>query len=114
MQAPKAGLHLAAEGVRLETLGDLALLVPDALALGENVRRIGEPLDGPADYFFRVAKTVDGSGVDPIDAFVERGADRGDGLVDVLRSPGERPSRVAWFSFAIVGELPIITEQRGA
>ena len=47
------------------------------------------------DDFFRMAEAVDGCGVDPVDAKVERAMDRGDGFVVVLGAPGEFPVAAA-------------------
>ena len=40
-------------------------------------------------------KPVDGRSVDPVDAGIERGVDRFDGFVVVLRAPAESPSSAA-------------------
>jgi len=42
-----------------------------------------------------MAETVDGGGVDPVDAVVEGGVDGGDGLVVILWAPGELPAAAA-------------------
>ena len=42
-----------------------------------------------------MAQAVDGGGIDPVHAAIERRVDGGDGFVVVLRSPGERPSAAA-------------------
>ena len=95
MQAAQARLALAADGVGLEALVDLAVLVPVALALGEDVRPVASALERPRHDFLGMAEAVHGGGVDPIDAAVERRVDGGDRLVVVLRSPGEGPAAAA-------------------
>ena len=61
-------------------------------ALGEDQRPCAAPLfQRPGDDLFRVAQPIDGGRVDPVDAQFERAMNGGDGLVVVLRSPGELP-----------------------
>jgi hypothetical protein len=52
-------------------------------------------LEGAADDLFGVAEAVDGSGIDPVNAQIERAMDRGDGFVVVLRPPCEIPVAAA-------------------
>ena len=47
-EAAQAGFALAADGIRLQALVDLAVLVPVALALGEDVRAVGASLSARA------------------------------------------------------------------
>src|SRR5689334_10989677 len=95
LQAAKAVLALAADGFALQTLLDLALLIPDALALGEYVRTIRTALYRASDNLLRVAKTIDRSGINPVDAAIESGVNGSDRFLIVLRTPGERPARAA-------------------
>ena len=47
------------------------------------------------DDLFGVAEAVDGGGVDPVDAELDGAVDGGDGVVVVLRAPGEGPVAAA-------------------
>jgi hypothetical protein len=73
-------------------MADLPALVPDHAALGEDVRPVVHPFEGPRDDFLRVAEPVDGRGVDPVDAGVQRLVDGADGIPVVLSPPGELPA----------------------
>ena len=55
----------------LEVVGDLAFVVPDHGAFGEEVGFLRGGFDGFADDLFGVTEAVDGGGVDPVDAEVE-------------------------------------------
>src|SRR5205823_640256 len=74
---------------------DLPVLVPDHAALGEDVWPVAHSSERSRDDLFRVAQTVDSSGVDPVDAGIQGLADGGDGVAVVLGSPGELPARAA-------------------
>ena len=93
LEAAQAGLALQTDTA--EGVGDLALLIPDHAALGEDKWLFGGGLDGAADDLLGVAKAVDGGGVDPVDAEVDGVVDGGDGVVVVLRAPGESPVAAA-------------------
>src|SRR6266550_8868364 len=74
----------------------LTLRIPSQPALREYIR----PRSRPArkrlrDNFLRVTQTVDCRGVDPVDAQLERAVDCSDGIIVVLISPCELPSRAA-------------------
>ena len=84
--------HSRADGIGFQALIDLAVLVPVALALGEDVRPIRAALQGARDHFLGMPEAVHRGGVDPIDAAIEGLVDGGDRLVVVLRTPGECPS----------------------
>src|SRR5262249_18632091 len=60
-----------------------------------DVGRVAHPTEGPRDDLLRVAQPVDGRGVDPVDAGVQRLLDGGDGVAVVLGPPGEFPARPA-------------------
>src|SRR5207253_6929763 len=94
-EPPQTGLALAADRVGLETVADPATLVPDHAALGEDVRALAHPFEGAGDHFLRMAQAIDGGGVDPVDAVVQRFADRRDGVTVVLAAPGELPAAAA-------------------
>jgi hypothetical protein len=57
LQAPEATLALALHGVLLQHVVDLAVLVPDERALGEDVGAVGlrDPLQGLRDELLGVA-----------------------------------------------------------
>ena len=58
----------------------------------KHVRALVESLEGAADDLFRVAEAVGGGSVDPVDAELERAADRRDRVVVLLWSPAELPA----------------------
>src|SRR5207253_233346 len=95
LEPPQAGLALAADRIRLEAVADLALLVPDHAALGEDVRPVAHSFEGSRYNLLRVSESIDGRGIDPVDAVVQRFPDRGHGVVVVLGAPGEFPTRAA-------------------
>ena len=76
-------------------MADLALLIPDHAALGKDVRPVAHAFEGAGDYLFRVAESIDGGSIDPVDAVVQCFPDRGHGVVVVLGAPGEFPTRAA-------------------
>jgi hypothetical protein len=60
-------------------------------ALGKDVGLARRSLNGPTDDLFGVAQTVDGCGVDPFDAEIERAVNGADGVCVILRAPGILP-----------------------
>ena len=70
---------------------DLAPVVPEHRAFGEDVRLCRGGFEGFADYLFGVAEAVDGCGVDPVDAEIDGAVDGCDRVGVVLRSPCEGP-----------------------
>ena len=72
-----------------------AVGVPEPRALGEDVGLVRRGFDRAAYHLFRVAQSVDGRGVDPVDAQIERAMNGGDGVVVVLRTPGVLPVAAA-------------------
>ena len=69
---------------------DTTFGIPAHGALGENVGARTLPLlQRAGDDFFRVADTVDGGGVDPVDAEFERAVNGGDGVGVFLGAPAE-------------------------
>src|SRR5207237_2012050 len=95
LEPPQAGLAFAPDRIRLEAVPDLALLVPDHAAFGEDVGATTHPFEGAGDHLLGVAESVDGCGVNPVDAVVQRFPDRGHRVVVVLAAPGELPARAA-------------------
>src|SRR5271166_3096942 len=72
----------------------VALRVPAQAALGEDVGPRTRPFFERASYdFLGVSQTIDGGSVDPVDAKFERAVNGCDGIVVVLRSPCELPTR---------------------
>ena len=94
-QAAQAVFAFAADGFALHAAGKARAFRPRRGALGKHIRRAGAALDGAADNLFGMAKSIDRRGVDPVDAAVERGVDGADGVVVVLRSPGEGEASAA-------------------
>src|SRR5207253_585186 len=78
-------------GRGLQIVRDLAGIVPDQAALRENVRAALETLDRAAHDRLGVSEAVSGRGIDPVDAKIQPGADRGNRLLVVLRTPAEFP-----------------------
>src|SRR5229473_193221 len=74
----------------------LTFETPAQSALGKDVRsRTAPVLQRAADDFLGVSESVDCGRVDPVDAEFERAVNGGNGVVIVLRSPGELPARAA-------------------
>src|SRR5262249_55620332 len=69
-------------------------LVPEEAALGEHerTRARGEAAQQPAHHLLGVPEAVDGGGVDPVHAALERAPHGGQGGLVVLRPPAERPA----------------------
>src|SRR5208282_5781234 len=58
-----------------------------------NVRlRTGPGFECPRDNFFGMPQAIYGSRVDPVDAQFQRPMNGGDGVIVVLRAPGELPA----------------------
>src|SRR5713101_9642717 len=95
-KAPKTVLDFAADRVGIQYFLHLTVGTPPQAALGKDVRSEAAPLlKSTADHFLGVYQTVHGGRVDPVDAEFERAVNSGDGLVVVLRPPGELPARPA-------------------
>src|SRR5216684_7304360 len=74
----------------------LTFETPAQAALGKDVRPRTVPvLQCAADDLLGVSESVDGGGVDPVNAEFERAVNGGNGVVVVLRSPSELPARAA-------------------
>ena len=70
----------------------LALLAPHLTALREHVRPLALPLrQRPRDHLLRATQPVDGRGIDPVDAEIERGVDGSHRVVVLLAAPAELP-----------------------
>ncbi len=87
----QAALGFPANGSGLEVVRDSALLVPDQAAFGEHVRTLAQIFDRSSDDCFRVAQTVDGGRIDPVQSPIEARVNGFDGVLIVLRSPGKFP-----------------------
>ena len=93
IEAAQAVLDFAADRVGSQYFLHLPLCIPVQATLGEDVRSGAAPvLQSTANHFLGVSQTVDGGGVDPVDAEFERAVNGGDRFVVVLRSPGELPA----------------------
>jgi hypothetical protein len=89
-QPDEAGLEVGLDSGRSTVLGPRAVALPDGAALGQD-RHLGPAdADGPANELLCPAPPVERCGVDPGDAAVEGGVDRGDGGGLVLGPPPER------------------------
>ncbi len=96
LQATQAVFALLADGSGRVHFGDAAVLVPAHGALGEDVRAPPFPFaESACHYFLGVADAVDGRGVDPVDAELERAVNCADRIIIVLRAPSEVPARAA-------------------
>lgn len=56
----------------------------------------GISLHRPGNHLFRVPQPIDGGRVDPVDSQVNGSMDGGNGLIIVLRTPGEGPVAAAY------------------
>jgi hypothetical protein len=79
-------------GIAFETFHDFAIGVPDAFALGEDVRLWGNAVECFGHHFLGMAEAVDGGGIDPVQAPIERFTDGRDGIGIVLGTPAEGPT----------------------
>ncbi len=95
VKAAQAVFAFLADGGGFEGGHDFALVVPGAFAFGEDVGFVGAAFESLAYDFFGVAETVDGGGIDPVEAGIESGMDGGDGIVVILIAPGEGPAGAA-------------------
>jgi hypothetical protein len=76
--------------------------VPAQATFSKDIRTwAGPAFQCASDDFFRVAEAIDGGGVDPVDAEFEGAMNGGDGVVVILRSPGELPAGTAYGPGAI-------------
>ena len=86
IESLQAGFDLPANRVGLEAVTHNATLIPDLRALGEDVWALAS-FDGFANYHLRVTQAIDGSGIDPVDAQIQRTLNRLDRLLVILWSP---------------------------
>lgn len=92
VEAAQAGFDFGADGLLGIGVVDVAGIIPDHGALGEDERPFAFPLrQRPCHDLLGVAESVDGGGVDPIDAELECPQNGGHGLVVVLAGPAEFP-----------------------
>ena len=93
MQAAETVFAFAANGLGAKLLPDFRFFVPDQNTLGKYVWAQAAPLLQRAGYdFFRVTQAVDGGGIDPVDAQLQRAMNRSDGIRIILRAPGKFPA----------------------
>lgn len=92
-QAPQTVFHLAANACGLKPERSIAASVffPDNAALGGDDNFLVPPGKRPVNDLFGMAKTVNGSRVDPVYAQVERLVDSLDGIRIILRPPAMAP-----------------------
>src|SRR6266436_612507 len=96
LQAAETVFALAPNGAGAELLPNSSLFVPDQNAFGEDVGARAAPfLQRASNDLFGVAQAVDGGGVDPVDAQLQRAMNRGDGIGVVLRAPSKFPAAAA-------------------
>ena len=94
IEPAEAVLALAANGVSVQRAMDIPLFVPAQTALGENVRtRTGPIAQRGCHDFLRMAHSVNGRSVDPVNAQLERAMNRGDGSFVILFAPTKLPTR---------------------
>src|ERR1700740_319277 len=65
--------------------------MPAHRALGKDERLMACAIQGTGNDLFRMSKTIDGRGVDPVDTEIERAVNRMDGFGVVLRPPAKFP-----------------------
>src|SRR5205807_4775535 len=88
----QARLQIATDHVRREVRVVAARPVAHRAALREDEDAIAATSHGPSDDLLRPAPPVEGSGVDPVDALLDRGVDGADGVGFVLWAPVDRPA----------------------
>src|SRR5262249_11344395 len=94
LESTQAVLALAPDRVRLQHAMSVSPFVPTQTALGEDIGPLAPPrLQSAGHDLFGVAHSVDGRGVDPVDAQFQGAMDRGDRRLIVLRTPTEL---IAW------------------
>jgi hypothetical protein len=87
-----AAVHLRTEDFGLTSIvGNGPGFIPDQAALGGDVRTLTQPVDGSADYFFRMTQPLDRGSIDPIDASLKACVNCDEGLCIVLRAPCKLP-----------------------
>ena len=91
-QPAQAGLALATHARGEQALADLAALVPDPTALGEDIRAVPEAVQGACDDLLGMPEAVDRGGVEPIDPGVQSLVDCRDAVAIVLIAPTEGPT----------------------
>ena len=91
-QSLQAGFGFPSNGGRLQIVGNGPGFIPDQAALGEDIRTLAQPADGPADHFFRMSQPIDRGGIDPVDAPVKARMNGGDGLPDRPARPTRTPT----------------------
>src|SRR6202051_2407768 len=95
-ETAEAVLDFFTDRISAQYFVHLTFETPAQAALGKDVGpRTAPVLQRAADDFLRVSQTVDGGRVNPVDAEFERAVNGGNGVVVVLRSPGELPARAA-------------------
>src|SRR5258708_35169049 len=95
-EAAEAVLDFFTDRISAQYFVHLTFETPAQAAFGTDVRpRTAPVLQRAADDFLRVSQTVDGGRINPVDAEFERTVNGGNGVVVVLRSPGELPARAA-------------------
>src|SRR5438552_13244271 len=93
LEAAETVFAFAANGNGTELFPDFAFLVPAQNAFRKNVGARTAPfLQRASDDFLGVAQAVNGGGVDPVDAELQRAVNCGDGIGVVLRTPGKFPA----------------------
>ncbi len=93
LQAAETVFAFPANRSGAESFSDCSFFIPLQSALRENVRTRAAPfLQRARDDVFGVAQAVDGRGVNPVDAHLQRAMNCGDGIGVVLRAPGKLPA----------------------
>src|SRR2546426_7656814 len=95
-QPAEAVFTLAANGISLQYVMDFPLSIPTQTTFGEDIRTRATPARQRAcDHFFRVAGSIDGRGINPVDSPFQRAMNCRDGRVVILSAPGELPAGAA-------------------
>ena len=95
LQALEAGFDFAADRLCFQAATYLTPLVPHQLALGKNIGTLGAALQRLGNHLLGVSETVDGRGIDPVHAGVERSVNGGNRVIVILLAPAELPAAAA-------------------
>ena len=93
-QPAQTGLEVAADRLRAQVHVVVAVVAAQRAALREDVDVVAAAADRLADELLGAAPAVEGSRVDPVDAHVERRADRCDRVASILRAPAHPPGGI--------------------
>ncbi len=95
LEPPQAIFALPLDRVFLEYVAGITVLVPDQRTLRKHVGFLSDAFQRLGHQLLGVAQPVDGGGVDPVDAQLQRALYCSHGFFVVLGSPGGAPSAAA-------------------